>query len=190
MLKFDKGNHAYTYDGQPVPSVTQVLQDCRLIDFTMVPEAALTDAAAFGTAVHLACDYFDLGQLDGESLNADVNKCLTQWIKFLADFKVEIIESEGQIYSSRYRYAGTFDRVVKINGRITLLDIKTGIKQKAHGVQTAAYSKAYHEMTGERVLDRAGVYLDADSYKFEPHRDKSDESVFMCALSIYNYKRK
>ena len=59
---FDPIEHIYRFDGQRVPSVTQILEP--LIDYSGVPNGVLQYAADRGTAVHLATEFYDDGDLD------------------------------------------------------------------------------------------------------------------------------
>jgi CRISPR/Cas system-associated exonuclease Cas4 (RecB family) len=77
-----------------------------------------------------------------------------------------------------------------IDGRLCIIDIKTGSKQKAYSCQTGAYALAYNEMTGEKIKDRYCVYLDENEYRLEHHTEKLDEMIFLSALSVYQYKYK
>jgi hypothetical protein len=189
-LEFDKVSHKYMYNGQRVPSVTQVLSSVGLIDLSMVPADILHEACEFGGIVHLATELFDQGRLDFNSINSEVLRCVRAWERFLIDCDVQILEIEKRVYSNRYKFAGTLDRIAVIKGKLWILDIKTGTKQKAYEVQTGGYSISYKEMTGIRAIKRMSVYLDGEKYKIDEHKKLEDESVFLSALAVHNYKRR
>lgn len=190
MISFDAKNHEYKHQGKRVPSVTQILADCKLIDLSMVPERFLHAACEFGGVVHSATEYFDKGELDYNSISDEVNAYIDAWDLFIKQFSVQIIEIEMRVHSKKYGFAGTLDRVAIVNGKISILDIKSGSPQKAYACQTAAYALAYREMTGEKKLDRYCVFLDEKKYRLKKHEDKLDENMFLTALSLYNYKRR
>ena len=71
-------------------------------------------------------------------------------LKF-ADFwnthKPELISAEDFVWSDEHKYAGTADLVVKMNGEIWLLDIKTSNSvHKSFDLQLASYAKALEEV--------------------------------------------
>lgn len=191
-IEFDEQLHEYKIDGVKVPSVTQVLSDCNLINFDNVKQEVLDYACMRGVAVHKATEYFDKDMLDMNSVDDEVMPYLEAWIKFKEHFKVEMLEIEKVVGSKKYRYAGTFDRVAKINGSLCIVDIKTGGKQDAHAIQTAGYTLAYYEMTGQKIKERMCVYLtNKGTYKLGEHKDQRlEESLFLSALGLYNYKRR
>ena len=189
-LTFNKELHKYEFNGVPVPSVTQVLASVGLIDLSMVPANILNEACEFGSLVHKATELYDHGRLKLDGLDPEINHCVTAWLQFVKDFDVQILEIELRVYSNRFKYAGTLDRIAVIKDRLYIIDLKTGAKQKAYMAQTAAYALAYREMTGTRAIKRASVYLDGEKYKFDPHENKEDESVFLSALAVHNYKRR
>jgi len=189
-LEFDEKDHIYKLDGRIIPGVTTVLEDVGLVDFEGIPLHVLESAANFGDAVHKASHYQDRGELDEDSINDEIRSYLVGWQKFITDFQAQIIESEFRVYSEKWRYAGTMDRLLVIKDRLVIPDIKTGTKQRGHACQTAAYSLAYREMTGDRIIDRMTVYLSENNYKPDFHKDKTDETVFLSALAVYNYKRR
>ena len=190
MIEFDELTHTYRMSGVVVPSVTQVLADVRLIDLSMVPEHFLEKACEFGGIVHKATEYHDTGVLDETSIDDAVRGHVSGWAKFILDHSVQIFDIEMRVFSKKFKFAGTLDRIAMINDRLCVIDLKSGSKQKAYACQTAAYAFAYNEMTGEKIRDRYCVYLSEGTYKLEKHTDKLDENMFLNALSLYNYKRR
>ena len=187
-LEFDAVSHAYKVNGVAVPSVTQILADVRLIDLSMVPQVFFARACEFGGVVHQATDYSDRGILDENSIDKEVLSNVKAWRAFISDHDVKIFEVEKRVYSKKFKFAGTLDRVGLVGGELCIIDIKTGVKQRAYACQTAAYALAYTEMTGEKIRDRYCVYLLENSYKVDKHTDRLDENMFLNALSLYNYK--
>lgn len=66
------------------------------------------------------------------------------WSKSV-DFKPVFVEQV--VYSEKYNYAGTLDLLAEVNGKLTVLDWKTGkaVYPEAH-LQNAAYRQAIREM--------------------------------------------
>ena len=68
-----------------------------------------------------------------------------------------LISTEEFVFSDEYKYAGTADLVVKMDGETWLLDIKTSKHiHKVYHLQLAAYAKAIEETKGIKI-DRTGI---------------------------------
>ena len=83
MKTYDPATHTYKTDDVVRPGVTTILKKARLID---------TDAPWFdeysrdrGTAVHLACELWDLGTLDESTLDPVLVPYLDGWRLFMAE---------------------------------------------------------------------------------------------------------
>jgi len=110
-LIFDEATHVYKLDGVPIVSVTKVLQNAGLADFTGIPFERLEAARKFGTAVHKACEFRDFGKLDERSLDSNLWPFLDGWGDFVKDYQLTFKEIEKPIASKLYRVAGTPDRI-------------------------------------------------------------------------------
>lgn len=196
MLKFAPENHRYTWNGVEVPGVTQILGDCGLSDFSRVPPADLERAQRRGKAVHLACELYDKGKLNVDTLSPVIMPYLDGWIEFRKAFGGEITHIEQSWYSVRYKFAGTLDRVVRSHEKRPydyIIDIKSGAAVKSTRIQTAGY-KILRVENGELLgahIKRMVVQLTSKGeFVIHPHKEHSvDERIFMSALSIYNFKR-
>lgn len=189
-LEFEPDSHVYTFGGEIVPSVTGIISG--LYDFSFVDRATLSAAADFGTAVHRACELRDLQNLDMDSLAPPLVPYLAAWERFLAETNATILEVEKRYHHSMMGYAGTLDRVLEINRRIVLVDIKTVSRlTPAVGVQLAAYQHLLTSNTLHRSVDRAAVQLKGDgTYSFRQFTDPTDWPVFVSLLTLNTWKRK
>lgn len=179
-LTFDAATHTYRYNGQVVPGVTTVLQP--LSNFDAVPPQVLQAASDFGTAVHLACELDDLGELDIERLDESLVPYLKAWRKFSAEHNVGWEKIEHQVYHGTMRFAGTLDRFGLVNGRRTVVDIKSSVQlYPSVGPQLAAYANALTEP----FADRMAVQLKADgTYVAKTYTEPSDWPVFCSLLTL------
>lgn len=191
-LTFDKATHTYTLDGRPIPSVTQILRDVGIID-TSAPWYT-EEARDLGSRVAIATHWHDWSVLDGdnpdfaklERLAPDALPYVKAWCDFLNQTHTRVIKSEVAVSNRVLRYAGTYDRLIDMNGKTYLIDIKTGRKENWHGLQTAAYAGAL-----QGYMLRGAVYLSADGkWKFEPHNDPDDWPAFQAACSVWHWKEK
>jgi len=193
-FEFDAENHIYRLDGQAIPSVTQVLSAVGITDYSHIPIDKRDAAMHFGTAVHLACELWDKGNLNETILDKLLIPYLDGWKKFLADSKPKIMDIENPLYSPKYRYGFRIDRVLKINERITIVDIKTSADaQQGTDLQLAAYLSGWNEGRAPKYIatDRMAVHLNKDgSYKIIPYKNKNDVNEWLVCLSMYNMKKR
>lgn len=191
-LSFDEGGHVYRYKGEARPSVTQVLDDNRLrADLSSVPAAALERARQRGVAVHLATHFDDEGTLDEATVDPVIWPYVQAWRAFKIARGVEIVEMERRMIHSTLGYAGTLDRVARVNlGRRradVVLDIKTG-DQTGVAFQLAAYKELYRDaIGGHYAYHRWSVVLHPERripYTVHEFNDLSDWRIFRAALDL------
>lgn len=180
-LEFDEATHTYTLDGVQLPSVTTVLADLKLVDVSKFrPEHRHR-----GTLRHVVTELYDHDDLDEASLDesevlgqpaGDIARgALDAWRRFRAEsgFKPSLIEY--RVWSS-LGYAGTVDRIGTLpDGRVVLLDIKGSFDSPSYGLQTAAYTSAYEERSGNAIDLRGAVHLLPNgSYRLRVHSRRED----------------
>lgn len=183
MLAFEPVAHRYTWQGVPVPGVTTVLQP--LTDLGMVDRDLLRRAGEFGTAVHMACELDDLGQLDEEGLDPALMPYVLAWRKFSRDYEVSWTGIELRVFHPKLRYAGTLDRKGTVRGRRAIVDIKSSTSlYPSVGPQLAAYARADDERTAGSTL-RMAVQLKGDgTYTAKEYTDPTDWAVFASLLTL------
>jgi hypothetical protein len=190
-LYFDEPSHRYWLDGVELPSVTQVLAIAGLTDWSHCGEWARERGSVVHKAIHLELT----GGLDWSTLPESLHPYVSAELQAIQDLGAEVVASEVRIVSKLYGYAGTLDRVVRINGRLVLWDTKTGPIVPAYGLQTAAYVEAIHEMQpdflgGQRIERRYALRLNADgTYELLPFTDRQDIVNFHAAVRVANWKR-
>ena len=185
-LTFDPKDHQYKLDGLRMVSVTQVIQDAGLTDFSKVNPEMLERAANFGTSVHRTCQLSAKGTLDESNLDNALLPYLNQYKAFVRDFKYIPKEMEYKIFNKSIGVAGTIDSIGIIKGESTILDLKTGHPKPADVVQASAYAYLYPV---QRVLI---LYITGEFYKINELKRqdrKRGEQIFLAALSLYNYKK-
>lgn len=189
MLQFDAESHTYTVEGARVPSVTQLLAPIAP-DFGMVNPATLEAKRILGTVVHEACQFDDEGDLDDESVPAEVDPYLAAWRKFRADTGAKIIANERQLFHPSLRYAGTVDRVAEFDGKTWVLDLKTSADPyPSYGVQLAGYAELMAAAGLLVELHRATVHLRPDgTFKLVPFKNPADFAAFRACLALYQWK--
>jgi hypothetical protein len=192
MLEFDADVHAYTLNGQRIPSVTQVLGDSGVADFSKMPESVREFALERGSYVHLACELHDRDDLVYDSLGPVIKPYLDAYLAFRADtgFKPCAIELAG--CNQQYQYAGTLDRIgTNRGGQHWLIDFKSGSLAKWVSLQTAAYQNMDQVVIEYPNVIRYGLQLKKDGrYSMsEAYLDPNDFARF-CWLLTANRIRK
>jgi len=147
------------------------------------------DTANRGTRVHVATALYDRGKLDVDKVPTDILGYVLAWARFLDENPVKIITIEERVWQPHFRYAGTLDRRIIYDGVPGVLDIKSGAVEAGHALQTAAYAHCPSEHGA--AVRRYACYLKQDAtYKLVEHRDLSDLTVFLSALTVTNYKQR
>jgi hypothetical protein len=189
-IAFDAERHAYTLAGRPVPSVTQVLGDVGLEDFSGVPAEALEFARVRGQHCHEAMALIARDLLDWSSLDAELLPYVESGARFLRESGLTIIASELIVGSAMHRVAGTLDLIAYWRGAESVIDYKfTATFPRSVGPQTAGYSALYREtFRTPPPKKRFAVLLSPIGYRVHPLTDRRDETVFFSALNVYHWK--
>ena len=165
-------NRFYSRNEDYYPSVTSILQflpkgkffETWLKDVGHNSDIIARKAADEGTQVHEAVEKYLMGEKiqwldenDKSNYSLDVWKLILKFHDFWTTVKPILIESEIHLFSDQYKFAGTCDLVVEIEGERWLLDLKTSNSiHTAMDLQLAAYTQAWNE-TFEEKIDRVGI---------------------------------
>jgi hypothetical protein len=166
-------------EGVYYPSVTTILQympknkffETWMKDVGHNADLIMRKAGKEGTQVHEAAEKLVLGEeiswMDDYG-RAKYSQIVWEMILKFADFwrthKPELISSEDFVWSDEHKYAGTADLVVKMNGEVWLLDIKTSNSvHKSYDLQLASYAKALEESKGIKIERTGIIWLKASS---------------------------
>lgn len=181
-IKFDDGleqitlfdDRFYTKNGKDYfPSVTTVLDvypkgfgfQQWLKDVGNNAQQIMERAGEFGTNVHdateklnngLELELFDL--LGKELYSLEEWESILRYKKFWTEVKPKLIANEISLCSPTLGFGGTIDRVVDINGKIWLIDIKTSnAMRKTYEMQLAAYVKLWEEASPKQPIHGVAV---------------------------------
>jgi len=184
MIEFDEAKHEYSKDGIIYPHMTQILQDVGLIDITWYTEESSMRGRYIHDCLRLLDENVPLVMLD---IGPDIEGYINAYLKFKKENDYKIIESETHHINETMRFAGTPDRVCRVNGKDAIIDIKTGTKCDWHGIQLSGYKL----LLGESKLLLYGLYLkDTGKYTLQPYKDADYRNVFYAALTVYGWKHK
>ena len=175
------------------PRVTEILQGAGLTDFSHVPVYILEAAQKFGTAAHKACELWDLGTLNIDTLSAPLIPRLEAWKKFKMDYKIdEFMAIEERLQSAKWQFRGTPDRIYQVNkNTVAIYDIKTAETiLPAVAIQMAGYQILAEENYKTKKIIRWSIQLKDDgTYKIDQFTNPHDKSVFISALNIYRWRK-
>lgn len=122
-------------------------------------------AGQFGSKIHASTELLNNGgeltwiKENGEgNFTLDEWKCLLRYYDFWQKINPVLLANELKLCSDKLRYGVTIDRVVKINGRMFLIDIKTSnYIHKSHELQLAANAIIWNEFNPNNPIDRTAV---------------------------------
>lgn len=157
-LIFYGDTHTYVADGHIVPSVSEIFAPVE--DFSNVNPEALRRAAIRGTLVHEYAELLDYGEpLETFEVETELVHYVEAYARFLKDYKPEWTAVEKAMYSPDLNFAGTIDRFGIIDGKETLVDIKTAstVSQRTK-IIWAAKLHAYSLLLN-RPVDRWNLLL-------------------------------
>ena len=182
-LEFDPVEHRYFFNGAEVPSVTAILRDAGLVDFSFCSEFAKWRGSAVHQAIHLE---LTVG-LDWASVPESFHPFISAAKQALADLGAVTEATERRVYSPAFRYAGTIDWVGPIPPakRKVILDWKSGPPEKVYGLQLAGYAEAYAEECRTDLIPplRYCCHLKQDGdYTLKPYADREDFHNFRAAI--------
>jgi hypothetical protein len=116
------------------------------------------------------------------------------WKEWASAVDLEPIASEQVIWSHRHRYAGTLDLLARVNGRLAVIDWKTGkyVYNEAH-LQNAAYRQAVREMGhGDPelgIIVRLPKTVDDPSFQaVEADKESISMDVFLHVMELWHWQ--
>lgn len=184
----------YEIDGVGVPSVTQILR-LQGISKSLdgAPMHRIQEGSRRGHAVH--------GAIEDILVNGTWDDCLVEpdWYGFIRAAKdwikeddPEVLKTEIEVLSPTFRFGGRTDLLCLIDGELTLVDYKTGPKDKAHGIQLAGYEIGLcdnEEFDIEDIERRLVIYLTKDGkFTRQYFSKKEDGAIFLHALECVHWR--
>lgn len=177
LHRFDDDEHTYTAldTGEELPHVTGMLAATGWLPGS---EFYSDDSQERGTAVHKLTADYDLGALELRACVSRYRPYLLGHALAMSILKPEILSVEEPIVHPVHRYGGRPDRVWRLDGVLTVVDEKSGGKEKAHRIQTALQAilvSVEHNNIPPEMIARASLYLTPKGkFVFDPHTKRSD----------------
>lgn len=136
-IQFREEDHTYWFWDVRVPSVSEILKYCHFKDDNDFIKQEYLDR---GTIIHAITEYIDSGGIGYDIVPPKYSAFVSAYQMFLDENNVEVLESETLLFNYDYLFAGTEDRYINIDGKLTTLDIKLGYYQTWHKIQLAFYA--------------------------------------------------
>ena len=144
----------------------QVFEEARKAHLTKKDEAA-----DIGTRVHKYAQMVLQGQTPPEPIDGPAQMGIEAFWRWVESHKIEPYAVERRVMSRVHHYAGTCDFYGRIDGRLAILDFKTGkgVYDEAWW-QTSAYAMAlYEELPELQWMDRWVIHLDKTTGEMTAH---------------------
>ena len=201
MLTFDKDLHQYYWNGAPVDSVTQILSGGGVSDYSQIPEHLIEEVQQRGTLVHAAAQAYDklvgdrlvrLENLNWPQLPDRIRPYVSAYVDFRISTGIVPLKNEIMGYNSELCYAGTADLIARMpDGRIMLIDLKSGPLLPSVAIQTIAYAEMDEVKAQFPVLERHGLQLKNDGkFKFSlPYTHPGHLTVLKSAINVHRFNQ-
>lgn len=114
-------------------------------------QGVLQDSSELGDSVHewIEADLFDLPFPDVSNCNDLFWQCVREWDNFKAEHDIVPHRVENTVWSEEgLGYAGTFDLLIEVDGKLMLIDIKT-----SRGIYTSTWMQLAALFNAPVLLD-------------------------------------
>jgi hypothetical protein len=190
-LTFAPGPHKYRLDGEPVPSVTQVLNS-EMPGWQAGEWYLQRGIVVHACAAHIARDQefaLDLSDQTPED-RADIEGRIEACRRFFREMEPHVLAVEYRVFSARHRYAGTLDLFGRDGKGYLLLDWKCG-PHITTCWQLGGYAHALKSETGVEVRRGRGVTLNDDGTynETEDYDLRRYATEWQWILGVYRIKK-
>lgn len=132
------------------------------------------DALDRGSIIHKLTELDDMNDLVEESVDPSLAPKLEAWRKFKRENNPKLIGIELKVDWAPYDMTGTLDRLLEMNDRLWIVDIKSGARAAWHRWQVALYALLWATKNAKPAPYRAVVYLQDGIYRWDQYTDRHD----------------
>lgn len=122
-IEFIEEGHIYLKSGIIIPSVSEILKKIFPNKYSNVPIRILQNKSKYGTKVHELIEKYENKEeyiIDNSYIEISFN----EYKELKKKNKIEVLSQEEIVHYKNY-YAGRYDMVALVNGKASLIDIKT-----------------------------------------------------------------
>lgn len=113
------------------------------------------DAADMGTYIHNWIEAFVKGEKPEMPVNPRLRKVIEDFVRFWEEVKPEVLSAERMLCSPTHMLAGTPDLVCRVDGKLTIMDWKTGSGiYPNYFLQLAAYAMMLEEEYPDQQVEQ------------------------------------
>jgi len=213
-LKGSRRGGFYFKDGRPYASVTTILHETiknpaleywqmkqvylamfkdptiSQKDAMAAPSLSSGPAANRGTTVHDLVEAYDNNP--EVKTTEEYEGYLQAYREFKKEMQVEVIRNEQSLFSEKYGYAGTLDKIVRLkeHKNLVLVDVKTSkdIYDDFY-LQLSAYKNMVIENGLKKEIDIAVLRLDAKGRYYFAYGDY-DFDAFLAVKKVWEWKHR
>ena len=159
MIEYVDEIHTYLYDGEIIPSVSEILKFIFPNKYSRVPDKILNAKANYGSTIHETIENLEKGKVVSQ-LDYVQQASIDQYFKLKDKYNIEVLEQE-KIIHFKDKYAGRFDMIADISGIRSLCDIKTTaeLDKEYLSWQLSLYAYAYRNMYDEDFEKLYAIWL-------------------------------
>lgn len=173
-FQFRESDHSYWVDGVQWPSITQMISAVGLVNAEWYTE----ESCDRGHDVHALTAAYDLGALDVASCVSPFRGYLLAHVKAMQILRPRIFAVEEPLVHRLYRFGGRPDRIVKLDGALGVLEVKSGARHPAQPIQTMLQAMLVEQVIGlaPEMQLRWCLFLKPDGrFKVEQHKDTAHD---------------
>jgi hypothetical protein len=183
-LIFAEDDHIYRHGegGEILPSATEILKAEGYTD----PTWWTSEGCIRGTYVHKMVYLHNVGDLDVDNLDPQLQGRYAAYLLFLKETGFQILDSETMVHSHTYRYAGRYDIRGRFPNRLfpAVVDTKSGGVEPSVALQLGLYTSCLdgpHERVSLQLKDNG-------KYVLKWWSDRSDIGVALGAVAGFHWK--
>jgi hypothetical protein len=189
-FRFSEEDHSYWVQDRRIPGLTETIGKAGLYPFPVESGGLLSDAMIRGWIVHKALDGWYKG--DTEETPPEIEAYVESEARFVKHSGFEVRLSEVPLCNPALWYGCTPDRVGMLNGKLVVIDSKTGPSCPAYHVQLAGN---FFALTALKVPIEGAFLLELKSTgqmaRLSPIKDFAEHwEVFIHALGCEKWRRK
>ena len=156
------------------------------------------EAANIGTLAHAWAESYIKSWDISFPEDPQVINAVNGFLDWISQHKIEWLASERFVYSNKYNFVGICDAIAMIDGKRYLVDFKTSnrIRKLEYWMQTAAYSYAFFEETGQEIewvivarFSKDDVDVPFEVFEIGNNEISSFFDLFLSAMDLYRAKK-
>lgn len=203
LVFFDE-QHQYELNGEQVPSVSEISRFASREVYGTTDQYTLDNAASRGSAVHKSTEVLDkYGVVECDNY---IEPYIRAYVQFRKDYGIkEYVAIEKALASESMRFAGTIDRIFKIDetfaqkfkeqtkidvsnlvGKLAIIDLKSSsVVQK---VLAKIQLNGYELLAEENKFGDVGLLIIlhlTKENKYKVHNIERDKTLFMACYNLH-----